>query len=415
MRILVLNADYPRFLAWFYRRQAGLESTSYATQMAARNASLFGVADFYSKNFVALGHPAAEIHVNNSWLQTAWAREHGISVKNPERPGAAGRKAPPAWLQRLVTPLKPILRPLARKVGLSPKLDPQAETILLAQIDEFRPDLILNQDVFHIDTRLARRIKAVGNPILIGQVGLVPSRGEDWSIYDLMISQLASIVQSFRALGVRSEVCHLAFEPAILDALPAAPAADIDVSFVGTVSADHRQRIALLMAVAERHNLKLWGNLPQALPAASPLHRCFQGEVWGADMYQVLRRSRITLNSHIDLAGREAGNMRLFEATGVGTFLLTDHKDNLETLFELNREVLAWRSIDDRLRAIDHYLRDDQTRAAIRARRPGQDPGATHLSRTTYLRKYAYGARCTHAPRSAIVFRVELTDQKRQR
>src|SRR5258708_37021623 len=32
MRILVLNADYPRFLAWFYRRQAELESASYATQ-----------------------------------------------------------------------------------------------------------------------------------------------------------------------------------------------------------------------------------------------------------------------------------------------------------------------------------------------------------------------------------------------
>jgi spore maturation protein CgeB len=379
MRILVLNADYPRFLAWFYRRQAGLESTSYATQMAARNASLFGVADFYSKNFAGLGHPAAEIHVNNPWLQTAWAREHGMAVEAPEPPGASGRKAVPAWLQRLVSPLKPILRPLARKVGLSPKLDPQAEAILLAQIEEFRPDLVLNQDIFHVDTRLARRIKGVGNPILVGQVGLVPSRGEDWSVYDLMISQLASIVRSFRVLGVRSEVCHLAFEPAILDALPAAPAADIDVSFVGTVSADHQQRIALLMAVAERYNLKLWGNLPQALPAASPLHRCFQGEVWGADMYQVLRRSRITLNSHIDLAGREAGNMRLFEATGVGTFLLTDHKDNLDTLFELNREVVAWRSIDDCLGAIDHHLRDDQSRTAIA--RAGQ---AKTLTQHTY-------------------------------
>jgi len=384
MRILVLNADYPRFLAWFYRRQAGLQSTSYATQMAARNASLFGVADFYSRNFAALGHPAAEIHVNNPWLQTAWAREHGMKVEAPEPPGATGRRAPPAWLQRLVTPLKPILRPLARKVGLSPKLDPQAETILLAQIEEFRPDLVLNQDVFHVDTKLARRIRGVGNPILVGQVGLVPSRGEDWSVYDLMISQLASIVLAFRALGVRSEVCHLAFEPAILDALPAIPAADIDVSFVGTVSADHQQRIALLMAVAERYNLNLWGNLPQALPASSPLHRCFQGEVWGADMYQVLRRSRITLNSHIDLAGREAGNMRLFEATGAGTFLLTDHKDNLDTLFELNREVVAWRSIDDCLRAIDHYLRDDRTRAAIA--RAGQ---AKTLAQHTYRHRSA--------------------------
>ena len=60
MRILVLNADYPRFLAWLYRRQPGLENASYATQMAARNASLFGVADFYSKNFAALGHEAAD-------------------------------------------------------------------------------------------------------------------------------------------------------------------------------------------------------------------------------------------------------------------------------------------------------------------------------------------------------------------
>ena len=318
MRVLVLNADYPRFLAWFYRGQPGLENAAYATQMTARNASLFGVADFYSTNFAALGHEAAEIHINNPWLQAAWAREHGIVTEVPEPPGAAaGRKMPPAWLQRVVTPFKPMLRPLARKIGLSPRLDSSAENILLAQIEQFKPDLVLNQDIFHIDTSLVRRIKGIGNPVMVGQVGLLPPRGEDWSVYDLMISQLPGVVRSFRALGVRSEVSHLAFEPAILDALPEPSAADIDVSFVGTVSADHQQRIALLLAVAERYNLKLWGNLPQALPAASPLRRCFQGEVWGADMYQVLRRSRITLNSHIDLAGREAGNMRLFEATGV--------------------------------------------------------------------------------------------------
>jgi hypothetical protein len=365
MRILVLNADYPRFLAWHYRRRPGLENAPYAAQLAARNASLFGVANFYSRNFAALGHSAAEIHVNNRWLQIAWAREHGMAVEPPEPPGAIGRRAPPAWLQRVVTPFKPILRPYARKVGLSPKLDTQAENILLAQIEEFRPDLLLNQDLFHVDTRLMRRIKGIGNPILVGQVGIEPPRGEDWSVYVLMISQLSRIVQSFRALGVRSEVCHLAFEPAILDALPAAPAADVDVSFVGSVSSDHQQRIALLEAVARRHDLKLWGNRPQALPASSPLHRCFQGEVWGADMYQVLRRSRITLNSHIDYAGREAGNMRLFEATGAGTLLLTDFKDNLDRLFAPDREVAAWRSIDDCLAAIDHHLGNDGSRMEI--------------------------------------------------
>src|SRR5260370_19158799 len=101
MRILVLNADYARFLAWFYRGRAGLENAAYATQMAARNASLFGVADFYSRNFAALGHPAAEIHINNPWLQAAWAREHGIAIDLPEPPRTISRKAPPAWLQRV--------------------------------------------------------------------------------------------------------------------------------------------------------------------------------------------------------------------------------------------------------------------------------------------------------------------------
>ncbi|MFZ2159406.1 MAG: glycosyltransferase [Bradyrhizobium sp.] len=365
MRILVLNADYPRFLAWLYRRQPGLEDAGYAEQMAARNASLFGVADFYSRNFSASGHPAAEIHVNNPWLQSVWAREHGMAVETAEPPGTAAPRALPGWLQRAVTPFKPLLRPLARKVGLSPTLDAQAENILLAQIEDFRPDLIINQDTFHVNTGLVRRIRGIGRPILIGQVGIEPSRGEDWSVYDLMMSQLSATVNFFRSLGVRAELNHLAFEPAILDALPAAPATDIDVSFVGTVSADHRQRIALLEAVAGRYDLKLFGSRPQALPSSSPLHRCFQGEVWGADMYQVLRRSRVTLNSHIDLAGREAGNMRLFEATGVGAFLLTDFKDNLHTLFEPGREVAVWRGIDDCLAGIGRALEDGPGRAAI--------------------------------------------------
>jgi len=82
-------------------------------------------------------------------------------------------------------------------------------------------------------------------------------------------------------------------------------------------------------------------------------------------MYQALRRSKITLNSHIDMAGREAGNMRLFEATGVGAFLLTDFKDNLHTLFAPDREVAVWRSVDDCLVAIDRALNEPESRAAI--------------------------------------------------
>ncbi|MCP4621290.1 MAG: glycosyltransferase family 1 protein [Bradyrhizobium sp.] len=384
MRILVLNADYPRFLGWLYRRHEGLGSAGYAAQMSARNASLFGVADFYSRNFAALGHSAAEIHVNNAWLQSAWAREHGMAGVQPVPAAAGAGIALPAWLQRTVAPLKPMLRPLARKVGLSPSLDAQAEAILLAQVEDFKPDVVLNQDTFHVDIGLMRRIKAIGNPILIGQIGIAPSRGVDWSVYDLIMSQLSTTVEFFRRLGVRAEVNHLAFEPAILEALPPAPDMDIDVSFVGTVSPDHRQRIALLEAVAERYDLKLFGNPPRTLPASSRLHRCFQGEVWGADMYQVLRRSKVTLNSHIDMAGREAGNMRLFEATGVGAFLLTDLKDNLHTLFAPDREVAVWRSVDDCIEAVRRAIGDANGRASVA--RAGQ---ARTMAEHTYRHRAA--------------------------
>jgi hypothetical protein len=331
--------------------------------MAARNASLFGVADFYSRNFMALGHQAAEVHINNAWMQSAWARERGLSA--PEPAVVTERRELPGWIERAVKPFKPLLRPLARRVGLSPKLDANAETILLAQVEDFRPDLIINQDTFYIDTGLVRRISAICDPIMVGQIGIEPSRGQDWTAYDLMLSQLPSTVAFFRAAGVRSEVSHLAFEPTILDRLPGIAVPDIDISFVGTISVDHRQRIALLESVAQRFDLKLFGNRPQSLPASSPLHRCFQGEVWGSDMLQTLRRSRINLNSHIDMAAREAGNLRLFEATGVGAFLLTDFKENLHTLFDPVREVAAWRSVDDCLEMIERYLRDDSARSAI--------------------------------------------------
>jgi spore maturation protein CgeB len=53
------------------------------------------------------------------------------------------------------------------------------------------------------------------------------------------------------------------------------------------------------------------------------------------------------------------------EATGVGTFLLTDFKDNLQTLFEPNREVVAWRSVNECLSMIDRYLNDEDERTAV--------------------------------------------------
>ena len=54
-----------------------------------------------------------------------------------------------------------------RKVRLSPRLDVASEQILLAQIEAFKPDVVLNQDIFYVDVSLMRRIGKIGRPLLI--------------------------------------------------------------------------------------------------------------------------------------------------------------------------------------------------------------------------------------------------------
>jgi spore maturation protein CgeB len=64
-------------------------------------------------------------------------------------------------------------------------------------------------------------------------------------------------------------------------------------------------------------------------------------------MYKVLNSTAITLNNHIDFAGNEAANMRLFEATGAGSCLLTDWKENLNDIFEIDKEVVCYKSKEE--------------------------------------------------------------------
>ena len=80
MKILIINTDYPAFLQSLYESNPGLAAKSYGEQMQVRNDSLFGVADFYSRNLQKLGHEAWDIHANNETIQAAWTREHGVKT-----------------------------------------------------------------------------------------------------------------------------------------------------------------------------------------------------------------------------------------------------------------------------------------------------------------------------------------------
>lgn len=373
MRILILNTDYLKFLRALYDENAGLEKAPYAEQLAVRNASLFGCADFYSRGFTAHGHAAAELHVNNPWIQYAWARENGLDVMPPPPPHDQGGAVAPSPMARAKNLLRPLLGPLVRPFRRYAMPRWEAK-IMMAQIEAFRPDILLNQEITYIDNRTLLPLRE-RNIAIMGQLASPLDHHEEYSAYELIISSLPNLVAHFRAKGVTSEFNQLAFEPSVLAALGPQPPRDIDLSFVGSLSPVHHARIRMLEFLAERAPLRVWGNGAEKLPASSPLHRCYQGEAWGRDMFNVLRRSRITLNRHIDMAEDWANNMRLYEATGMGALLLTDAKRNLGEIFRPGTEVATYTSDEDCLNQIQHYLANEPARAAIA--RAGQERATT--------------------------------------
>jgi len=371
MRILVLNADYPRFLTDLYLSVPGLHEGSYQEQLKIRNQSLFGVADFYSRNFRAHGHTAAEIHLNNPWLQHAWARENGLRLDPPPPP----LREMAAARGQLASGLRSFFKPVAKRVlgglmhhlpGTAAKQMDVLSKIFFAQVEAADADVILNQEMAYWRSPILRRLKRPGRMIL-GQIASALPENEDFGVYDLVISSLPNLVEWFRNHGVRAEVNRLAFEPSILEAMPLQPERDIPLSFVGSLSPEHRRRISFLEHLARRTPLEIWGNGVERLPASSPIHGRYRGEAWGRGMYDILRRSCITLNHHIDLAEDWANNMRLYEATGVGALLLTDAKRNLHEIFAPGKQVVVYTSAEDCVSKVDQLLADKERRMEIAA------------------------------------------------
>jgi spore maturation protein CgeB len=236
-------------------------------------------------------------------------------------------------------------------------------TILAAQIRYYRPEVILNQSVQWVPDGFLSDFKPAVK-LVVGQIASPMTADKNLIDYDLMVSSLPNFVDRFRNQGHKAELVRLAFEDTILEKLPR-PAQSIDVSFVGTLSSDHENRRALLETVGESLNLGIWGRIDSSWAQNSPVRRYHRGDAWGEEMYRILQESRITLNYHIDLAENYANNLRLFEATGVGTLLLTDRKCNLHELFEPGKEVAVYHTPEECVELARYYIDHESERETI--------------------------------------------------
>jgi hypothetical protein len=327
VRFLITDTYYRQFWTGVYARDKSLGRRPYGEQLATLLGLTFGTSDFYSWNLRALGHEAEDVITNCEPLQRQWAREN-------DPPLLRSRE----WLSH----------------------------VMAAQVKAFGPDVLYVQDINWPGADAYREIVSTV-PLIVGQAAYPLQPRFDYGTFDLIFTSLPYYVTLFRRAGLDSCYLPLAFEPRVRERLGSLPKPHYGAVFVGGVSSHHTEGTRLLERLAAAVPLDTWGYGYEKLPPTSPLRSRHHGAAYGLSMYRVLAQSRIVLNRHIDLAGRFAANMRLYEATGMGACLVTDRRDNLAQLFDPHREVVVYDSVDDCIDKVRYLLEHEAERAEIAA------------------------------------------------
>ena len=92
--------------------------------------------------------------------------------------------------------------------------------------------------------------------------------------------------------------------------------------------------------------------------------RC-NSPVYGADYYDVLRRSRLSFNKHTDFTRNSVGNIRMFEVPGMGSCLLTDTGANIKDLFEPDSEVVVYSRVEEAVEKVAYLLENENVLGRI--------------------------------------------------
>lgn len=344
MKWLVVHTDYPAFLEWHYARSPELIRSSFNDQLLHRYRTMFAEADSFSYGLETHGHEVLEVFVNNEPMQRQWCIENGVQLPPSIRHKLGWRRGVLPWISTRTC-------------------DKWQQVALQAQIQRFNPDVIFNLDMF-LPVEYFEHSKKPRS-VLIGQHAATRlPHDRDWSPYRLVLSSFPATVDWFLRRNVNAVYNKLAFDPRVLERIPTAEK-KYALTFVGSLQQVHNTRLQLLETICETfEEFRWWSPDRKSIPQDSPLHERFMGTVWGAEMYDILNASDITINEHGAVAAY-ANNYRLYEATGLGTCLVTDWKENLETLFQPEEEVVTYKTPSECVSKVRSLLENAEMRRGI--------------------------------------------------
>jgi hypothetical protein len=340
-----------------YERNAGLASRPYAEQLATVCDDMSQYAGAMRRTMAPLGYDVTEVYTDVEPLQRAWARENDVAWT-------------PRWRQ----------------------------SIPLAQARLIQPTIVWSYDSRNLDFNvLAEMRRAVPSIKMI--TGFICSPSYDvatFKEYDFLLTCTDEYLAAFRSAGLTTYKTTHVFDRAVLDRIDLDVPRTREVVFSGAVArqqAGHLEREQILERMVEIPGVELfcptadltnlrdiadtnarravylaqrtlerlrfsesgrrrlpfigkaatWKEMPmrQINPRLYPF---MQPPRYGCEMFQLLRSAKVVIDC---VATAEAANMRLFEATGIGSCLLTSWRPNLRHLFELDAEIVAYKSADE--------------------------------------------------------------------
>ena len=380
MKMLIISTIYELYLKKLYGGRPELREKPYNEQKAALDYDAFGWVDSWSHVLRPLGYEATEVIANAGLAQRAWAKEHGVRFRESN------------WL-----------------------LD-----IAMARAERERPEVLFMCDYSTFTYRWLKELRERCPSIMlvVGWCGAPFTDSTVFEAYDIVLSCVPELVERFRGMGHRAAHLNHAFDPRVLGRIREGFEPSIDLSFIGSIVRSgeyHLGREQILERVAGEIEIKIFSPSAESTLAdglkmvvaqgvysvvaglraigvpnmvlkgipvlgrfahfrsrpmrssgpASGLRSHMRPSVFGLEMYQSLRDSKVTLNSHIDISPKSASNMRLFEATGVGTCLLTDWKENIHELFEPEKEVITYRTAEECVEKAKWLLEHPEEREKI--------------------------------------------------
>jgi Glycosyl transferases group 1 len=249
---------------------------------------------------------------------------------------------------------------------------PTLEAILLAQIEHHRTEVFYNLDPVRYPSKFVGKLPGCVKKTLCWRAA--PSGNADLTGYGAVLGNFPSILESWRGKGCRAELFYPAHDP-VMDEYGHGDR-PIDVLFVGGYSRHHTARAKTLEQVASLADTRrivycldasrltrlAESPLGRLLPLGkhrrpSALSRVARSPVFGRQLYELIGKSKIVLNGAIDMAGRDRGNMRCFEAMGCGALLVSDAGNYPEGMIP-GETIVAYETAENGVEQIQRLLSD---------------------------------------------------------